>query len=321
MSDSVSIIGAGPAGAAAALAVVTAGGRALVYEQSAFPRHKVCGEFFTPEIIPLLQQIGLAAEFRALLPAVVSRAELHFDGRCRRFPLPEPALGLSRWTFDDFLLRAALARGASLRRERAPALPGAIRAAGRAAASPRGRRLFGFKAHFSGPASDAVELFFFSGGYCGLCPIERGLTNVCGLIDEARFRDCAFDGDALLDRLPRLRSRLHALDRRSSWLLTGPLRFGRAPHRTLAAGDAACFLDPFTGSGLLAAVQTGLWAGQAALRPSDGPAWYRRRCSSFYRRQLAASAIARRLLSLGCAGHLAAFLPGALLFRLTRPAG
>jgi flavin-dependent dehydrogenase len=77
---------------------------------------------------------------------------------------------------------------------------------------------------------------------------------------------------------------------------------------------------------VLAAVQTGRWAGEALLRArEDGGfaralAWHRRRCASFYRRQLATGMIFRRLLDLGWAETLAGVVPGALLFQLTRPA-
>ncbi len=84
------------------------------------------------------------------------------------------------------------------------------------------------------------------------------------------------------------------------------------------AGDAACFVDPFTGTGLLAAVQTGVWAAEALLSATPLKS-HRRRCGTFQWRQLAATTIIRRLLDTGWAEPLAAFLPGAWLFGWTRP--
>ncbi len=314
--------GGGPAGSAAALWLARAGARPVVYEQSALPRHKVCGEFFSPEILPLFEQLGIAESFMSLRPAVVAFAELRFGSRRRRFRLPEPAWGLSRWTLDDWLLRHAASGGAEVRRERVAVSNCDIRAAGRAAALPRGRRAFGFKAHFAGPANDAVELHFFPGGYGGLCPIENGRTNVCGLVEEGMFRARRFDVDLLIQASAGLRERLTSLTRLTRWFTTGPLVFGppASVGGSPAAGDAACFVDPFTGSGLLAAVQTGIWAGRAALAGPAAYSWYTQQCGPFYRRQLATTTIARRLLALGWAETLARFLPGAALFRLTRPA-
>lgn len=323
------VIGGGPAGAAAALAILRSGARPVVYEKSRLPRHKVCGEFLSPEILEVLEELGVAAGFHKLGPARVTHAELHFARRSRRFRLPEPAWGLSRYRLDELLLESAVARGADLRPEPAPAaMVGVVHAAGRASASRRGRRIFGFKAHHRGASNDAVELYFFPGGYCGLCPVEAGVTNVCGLVREDLLAAQRFDVDALLAGAGRLRERLATLDRVTGWFTTGPLRYGRAepsPGRLLA-GDAGCFVDPFTGSGLLSAVRTGAWAGEALLQALDGGRWdrvadgHRRRCATLFRRQLAASAIARALLSLGCADPLASLLPGPVLFRLTRPA-
>ncbi len=330
MLEGIRIIGGGPAGAAAALTIASSGGRPVVYEKSVFPRHKICGEFFTPEILPALERIGAAEAFLALHPARMAYAELHFSRHCRRFRLPEPAYGLSRYACDDFLLRMAVEQGAELRRERATGAAGpGVLAVGRSIVSRRGRRIFGFKAHFSGPSSDAVELHFFPGGYCGFSPIEGGRTNVCGVAAEELLQKYGFVVERLVESIPRLRGRLAPLEPVSRWLLVGPLRFGWAPRHgaggLLAAGDAACFVDPFSGSGLLGAVQTGIWAGEAALRAAEGEDWsdcgaqHRRRCASFYGRQLVTTAIIRRLVSLGWAETLAGLLPGWLLFRLTRP--
>ena len=329
MLDGFPIIGGGPAGAAGALTIARAGARPTLYEKSSFPRHKVCGEFLSPEIMPLLTELGVSDGFLALGPARVTHSELHFSHQSLRFRLPEPGWGLSRYRFDDFLLRSAVERGAELRRERmAASTAPAVCAMGRSIPLRRGRRVFGFKAHFSGPANDAVELYFFRGGYCGLCPIEGGSTNVCGLAMEELLDSHRFEMDALLGTIPRLRERLAPLARTSPWHKTGPLHCGRTPRAAtpwLPAGDAACFMDPFTGSGLLAAVQTGAWAGAAVLQFAQGVpwesscSWYGRQCSSLYVRQLSTATIIRRLLDLGWAESLSSFLPGSLLFRLTRP--
>jgi len=53
-------------------------------------------------------------------------------------------------------------------------------------------RLFGFKAHFEGPSTDAVELFFDGQGYVGVSGIEQGLTNVCGIARESLLRRYGF---------------------------------------------------------------------------------------------------------------------------------
>ncbi len=49
------IAGGGIAGSAAAITLAQAGYSCIVIEKSEYPHHKVCGEFLSPECIPLLQ--------------------------------------------------------------------------------------------------------------------------------------------------------------------------------------------------------------------------------------------------------------------------
>src|SRR5689334_20949909 len=100
----INILGGGPAGAAAALAGLRQGAAVRVIEKSRFPRHKVCGEFFSPEIGPELERLGVWNAFLAAGPARVRRTALHFGKHSKTSRLPEPAFGLSRYEFDRMLL-------------------------------------------------------------------------------------------------------------------------------------------------------------------------------------------------------------------------
>jgi menaquinone-9 beta-reductase len=234
----VHIIGGGPAGAAAALAALDAGASVRIYEKSSFPRHKVCGEFLSPAAWNLFAELGVAAEFESALPSPICRAHLHFGRTEKRFRLPETAWGLSRAALDHLLLRSALDRGAELQRERMTAAPTPlVLAYGRHSVSEpseKGRRLFGFKAHFSGPLTDAVELYFFDGCYVGVNPAGSGITNVCGIAPENLMRRYNFDHDELVASSQPLGERLAPLKRSMEWLSVGPLRFGNKFHTEVA---------------------------------------------------------------------------------------
>jgi 2-polyprenyl-6-methoxyphenol hydroxylase-like FAD-dependent oxidoreductase len=65
----VHVVGGGPAGVMAAFAAMREGAGVRIFEQSAFPRHKVCGEFLSPAILPLLRRAGCEAGFLQLRPA------------------------------------------------------------------------------------------------------------------------------------------------------------------------------------------------------------------------------------------------------------
>ncbi|MGH9566287.1 MAG: FAD-dependent oxidoreductase, partial [Candidatus Angelobacter sp.] len=48
------VVGGGPAGCACAITAARSGARVLLLEKETFPRHKVCGEFVSPESVRLL---------------------------------------------------------------------------------------------------------------------------------------------------------------------------------------------------------------------------------------------------------------------------
>ena len=314
------ILGGGPAGSSAALAALRRGALPTIVERSRFPRHKVCGEFLSPEMEPALEKLGLLDEFRAVGPARVRRMVLQLGSRRVASRLPEPAFGLSRWALDELLYRSAIARGA----EPSQTTPGpvTITATGRTASAVRGRRLFGFKAHFTGPVDDAVELFFFGRCYVGLNCVENNVTNVCGIAPEDVLRASSFDIDGLLDASPSLRERIVPLQRSMEWLHVGPLVFGnrlRSRQGTdYAAGDALSFVDPFTGTGLTAAVLTGGLAGQFAAE-SLSREDYLAECRRVLSRPFLISSALRLLAGSRFAPDLASCIPANWLFRLTRP--
>jgi flavin-dependent dehydrogenase len=323
----VEVIGGGPAGAAAALAALAEGASVRLHEKARFPRHKVCGEFLSPEIEPLLDALGLLPQFQAAGPARITRAVLHLRGREKHFRLPEPAFSLSRAALDGLLLGEALRRGAQLSSERRKPEPRAgealVLAHGRAAPRRPGSRLFGFKAHFAAADprafEEAVELYFFAGGYAGLSPVEQGAVNVCGLAPEEALRAAGFRPEGLLPAA--LLARLAPLERRFDWLLTGPLVLEsefQSRADAYLAGDALGFVDPFTGSGILSALATGRLAGQAASRGRPFEEYYAQ-CRRTLRRQYRVAAALRGMLGSGFSESLARWIPGRLLYRLTRP--
>lgn len=326
--ERILVMGGGPAGAAAAIAAVSEGASVRVLERSRHPKHKVCGEFLSPQVFPILDLLG-AANLAGLKPASIRKCRLRFGDREKRWNLVEPAFGLSRFELDRLLLEKAGALGAVVSRgESAVAGQGSgetaaiVLATGRQPVASRQDRLFGFKAHFEGPSDDAIELFFGRQGYVGVSPVENGWTNVCGMATEPELRRHGFDVDEYVAARHPLAERLRPLRRRMEWLMAGPLSFSpvaRAERneRVYPAGDALGFVDPFTGSGILNALFTGRMAGLNAARavPSRD---HIRECRSLLDRPFGISAMFRKLLQWDCAYHLAALTPGPWLFRLTR---
>ena len=141
----------------------------------------------------------------------------------------------------------------------------------------RGRaRLVAFKAHLEGSrgAAGVCEIYFYPGGYGGLSPVEGGLSNLCFIARASDVRASASDAERVVGEVVRRNRRAaHTLEgarARGRWLGVSVESFGRhepAPFEgLLAVGDAAAFIDPFTGSGMLMALEGGSLAAGAVSR-------------------------------------------------------
>jgi menaquinone-9 beta-reductase len=322
----VAIAGAGPAGTSAAIAASLTGARVDIYERSRMPRHKVCGEFLSPEILDPIDRLGLSSAVYAKGPSRIERLRLRFPTVEKTAILPEPALGLSRYAFDQLLLDRALETGATLHRASAPLehrpLIVACGRDGRHALDDA-PRLFGFKSHFTGPAADAIELFFFKDAYVGVSCIEQGRTNICGIASELILRKFGFNFDEFVEGFRPLRERIQPLQRVMKWLTTGPLVFRNrlrevVPEGTYPAGDALSFVDPFTGTGLAAALINGRAAGVSSTS-NVSTTEYLNLCRKVLHRSFVASSLYRSALQTNWAEWAAAALPAKLLVKLTRP--
>lgn len=316
------IIGASLAGCVAALDLLRAGQAIRLYEKSRFPRHKVCGEFLDGQVQAVFARHSLDSVLAAQDPISITHAALIWGNRRKRFLLPRPAIGISRYVLDELLLDACLERGAEL--IQAPGIPTAtsIVAHGRKPKSQRGQRFFGYKAHFLGPPNEAnstVELYFEGLGYTGVNGIERGRTNVCGLAREEDLKATGFNGDAWVQSQPALRQRLQGMERQMDWLFTGPLFYGPVEDTIgYPCGDALSFVDPFTGSGMLCAFVTGQIAAQSILA-GRSPQEHIAACRSQLLPAFRWSSLFRQSLHWPLTPYLAKLLPGGLLYAQTRP--
>jgi menaquinone-9 beta-reductase len=114
----VIVVGAGPAGSAAAYHLANAGIDVLLVEKSAFPRDKVCGDGLTPRAVKQLISMGLDLDE----PGWQKNEGLRIVGAGHRLELPWPELASfpdfgmvrTRVELDEILARHAQKAGARL---------------------------------------------------------------------------------------------------------------------------------------------------------------------------------------------------------------
>ena len=109
----VAIVGAGPAGAAAAMQLARSGSTVLLVDKYDFPRDKVCGDALIPDALRALETLGLYEAvsehgFRTRRLTVFSPSRI-------RVELEGEFLIIRRKVLDHVLVQHAIACGASLR--------------------------------------------------------------------------------------------------------------------------------------------------------------------------------------------------------------
>ncbi|OHV86249.1 NAD(P)/FAD-dependent oxidoreductase [Mesorhizobium sp. ORS 3428] len=118
------VIGAGPAGSSAALALAQRGWAVAIVEKSAFPRRKVCGEYISASNLALLDRLEIGDAWRAEAGPEIRRVGLFSGDADIEAPMPGARSGpaakdgfgraLGRDVLDTLLLDAARAAGAEV---------------------------------------------------------------------------------------------------------------------------------------------------------------------------------------------------------------
>ena len=324
--EKIIIVGAGPAGASAAIRLAQNGFQVTLVEREKFPRQKLCGEFISPECLAHFRELGVIDEMLSAGGERITKT-VFYEPNGKFVAVPSEwfsqggagALGLSRAEMDFRLLEKAKAVGVEVLEEtqaigllteneiagvkvrdehgetKEISADLTIDATGRARVlgklaeksfSPQSRRaaenlkksqrtkdkgqrtkLVGFKTHLSGAEieSGVCEIYFFRGGYGGLSRVENNLANHCFLIQSEIVKKFGGDAGRIVREIVFQNKRAAAAMKNAQadfdWLAVSVDGFGvkdlnPAP-RLLSIGDAGAFIDPFTGSGMLMALESG----------------------------------------------------------------
>lgn len=113
----VAVVGAGPAGSAAALRLARAGWSVVILERGKIPRPKACGECVNPGAVRELEALGVLGRVMARAPAPLAGWRIRTARGAvaeGRFPTGTMGLGIPREVLDAVLLEAAVDAGARL---------------------------------------------------------------------------------------------------------------------------------------------------------------------------------------------------------------
>lgn len=271
-SEDVFIIGGGPAGLAAAIALSQKGLCVTVADGAEMPIDKVCGEGILPLGVSILGELGVQVPHEHSFPLAGLRFLCRDESAQAEFPLAR-GLGVRRVILHRAMMDAAQRAGVLLAR-RSPvglAAHGSLMWQGRAhrprwivaadGAFSRTRRWaglqshnlrrkrFAFRRHYQvAPWSDFVEVYWGRRGQFYVTPLSDTEVGVVLLATDPHLRIDPALGDfpALANRLRHARA---ATRERAG--VTGSWIHRRVVHEnTLLVGDAAGLVDAISGEGL-----------------------------------------------------------------------
>ncbi|KLE35803.1 NAD(P)/FAD-dependent oxidoreductase [Aurantiacibacter luteus] len=308
------IVGAGPAGCAAAIRLGQAGAAPLLLDRDEEVGDPLCGGFLSWRTAEQLASLGLSPA--ALGAHRVTRLRL-FDGpREAALDLPHAAWGLSRHALDTAMRARALASGAKLEFDAVRAVDG-LAVEGRAA-SYRPQSLFlatgkhdvrgetrpreakdtalGLRLRLP-PTPErlrllggAIELHLFPGGYVGIVLQEGGSANLCLAMRKSALAKAGGSPEALFARLaqanPALAARLGDDWRQVRCDTIGAVPYGFIARDTspglFRLGDQAAVIPSLAGEGISIALASGAMAAEHWTHggPAAAPAYQRAFASS-----------------------------------------
>lgn len=273
------VIGAGPAGCVAAHGLAEAGVETLLVEKAVFPRMKVCGGCVSPAAAEILRRRGLGEALAGAGRAGVLRAE--WGGRVARVRVAGRPV-VERSVFDAALVRLASAAGVRFAdgcgavvesggvrlrgadgAERVIGARVVVVADGLGGSALRGDARFGWRiapggaiglgvvvdGSVLGGDSGEVRMVCSGLGYAGVARLGDGRLVVAGAARDveggaARTLARLLEPDARDADVPEL-GRVRGVPR-----LTRRRLAVEADGRVLVIGDAAGYVEPFTGEGM-----------------------------------------------------------------------
>lgn len=304
-NKAITIIGGGLAGLTAAIHLSKMGLKVILIEKNEYPKHKVCGEYISNEVISYFDWLSLTIS--ELNPTSISK--LHFStasGKSIYCDLPLGGFGISRFALDSFLFKKALEMGCEVIQDNVENITFdndnftitttnnrvlnseiVIGAFGkRSNIDLKLNRNFiqkksywlAVKAHYSGNfPNDLVGLHNFEGGYCGVSKVENDAINICYLASYKTFKNYK-NIEEYQNQVVVKNPHLDLILKKSQLLFEKPLTISQisfdkketVKEHILMVGDTAGLIHPLCGNGMAMAIHSAQIASQLIIKYCKG---------------------------------------------------
>jgi len=314
------VIGGGLAGLCNAIHLSKMGKKVLLIEKNEYPKHKVCGEYISNEVLPYLDFLEVNPfDFGAVR---INKFQLSTTkSNIISAKLPLGGFGISRYTFDLVLSEKAKENGVTILQDVVLNITFlkdvfqvetkdnniftskiTIGAFGKRSLLDvkMGRNFIqkkspylGVKIHVKGNfKEDLVALHNFKGGYCGVSKVENNAINLCYITNYATFKQYKNIED-FQEQVVFKNNYLKEIFHSSEALFEKPLSISQISFETkkpvenhiLMCGDSAGMIHPLCGNGMSMAIQSAQLASKLILNYFNGKIETRKELEKQYIRQ------------------------------------
>lgn len=291
------IIGGGLAGLTSAIHLSKLRFSVILIEKNEYPKHKVCGEYISNEVLPYFKWLDIDIE--CLKPTHIT--DLHFSsesGKLIKSKLPLGGFGISRYTLDFALYQKALSQNCEIIHEQVDKLQfnneffevtlsnGTVLKSNvvlgsfgkRSNLDVQMKRSFlnkkspwlGVKSHYKGEfPNDLVGLHNFKGGYCGVSKVENDEINICYLTDFKSFKEHK-NIEEFQQKVVSGNPHLKEILKNSVQIFDKPLTISQVcfekkknvENHILMLGDSAGLIHPLCGNGMAMAIHSAKLASE-----------------------------------------------------------
>jgi flavin-dependent dehydrogenase len=301
----VIIVGGGLAGLCNAIHLSKFNKKVLLIEKNEFPKHKVCGEYISNEVLPYLAFL----DFNPFDFGAVKIDKFQFSTTNNQLisaKLPLGGFGISRYKLDFELLQKAIQNGVIILQDLVTNIQFTndifeVEAkenqlfTSKIVIGAFGKRSFldvalqrdfiqkkspylGVKIHVKGTFSnDLVALHNFKGGYCGVSKVEDNEINLCYITHLSSFKKHKNIED-FQENVVFKNTYLKEIFENSTSLFEEPLTISQisfesktlVENHIILSGDAAGMIHPLCGNGMSMAIQSAQIASKLILNYLEG---------------------------------------------------